>query len=94
MYYMNEYTSLMMSKDDHSLEKLVPLVIEPRNRPGKSKDSKETTATVIKINFPINRYTSKYPLTQRAIVYWQFSKILNGRCTHKCPLTLKLEVLF
>ena len=45
--------------------KLVPLVLKPRNRPGKIKDSKETTVTVIKNNCSINRYTSKYPLNQK-----------------------------
>ena len=33
--------------------------------------------TFIKINCPINRYTSKYPLNRTAIVYLQFSKLLN-----------------
>ena len=56
---------------------LVPLVLEPRNRPGKSKDSKDTTVTVIKINFPINLFTSKYTLTWRGIVFSQLSKMLN-----------------
>ena len=62
MYDTNEDTSLSMPQDDHSPEKSAPLDLEPRNQQGKSKDSKETTVTVIKINCPINRYNSKYPL--------------------------------
>ena len=50
MYYTNEDTSLRMPKDDFSLKKMVPLVLEPINQPGKSKYSKETTVTVTKIS--------------------------------------------
>ena len=55
----------------------VPLVLEPRNQPGKRKYSKETTVKVIKINCLVNRCTSKYPLTRRDILHWQLSKLLN-----------------
>ena len=56
---------------------LSPLVLEPVNRPGKSKYYKETTIIVIIINCLNNRRTFKYPLTLRAIVYSQFSNIVN-----------------
>ena len=69
MYDTNEDTSLSMPQDDHSPEKSAPLDLEPRNRQGKSKDSKETTVTVTRINCPINRYTSIYLSNQRDIVY-------------------------
>ena len=58
-------------------KKLITLVLKPRNQPGKRKYPKETTVTVVKNNCPINRYTSKYWLTRRALVYWQFSTLSN-----------------
>ena len=73
---------------------LVPLVLEPRNRPLNIRDSKETTVTVIKINCPMNRCTFKYILTRRAVVYWQFSKLLNQPLYPQISVDIEKKALF